>query len=112
MRLLIALTLLTYASVAADLRVSTDFEGGSAKVEAIDQATRVIRFMPDGNPQRGWPCWWYLRVDGVAKDQTVTLDLVGSDRPTRNNGQNTDKPLASSWAMPTRATFSTDGTSW
>ena len=97
---------------AADLRVSTDFEGASAKVESIDQTARVIRFMPGGDPQRGWACWWYLRVDGVAKDERVTLDLAGSDRPTRNNGKDTGKPLAASWAMPTRATFSTDGKTW
>jgi len=111
---LVALGILLLAGVAsaADLRVSTDFEGGSAKVESIDQAARLIRFMPDGDPQRGWACWWYLRVDGVAKDQRVTLDLAGSDRPTRNNGQNTDKPLAPSWAMPASATFSTDGKTW
>jgi hypothetical protein len=112
MRQLIALTLLACASTAAELRVSTDFEGGSAKVEAIDQTAHVIRFMPDGDPQRGWPCWWYLRVDGVAKDERVTLSLAGSDRPSRNNGQNTSKPLAPSWAMPARATFSTDGKTW
>ncbi|NBV25077.1 MAG: zinc carboxypeptidase [Proteobacteria bacterium] len=113
-RLIRSLFLLTVAASthAADLRVSTDFEGGSAKVESIDQAARVIRFMPDGNPQRGWSCWWYLRVDGVAKDERLTLDLAASDRPTRNNGQDTSKPLASIWAMPARATFSTDGKTW
>lgn len=112
MKQFIALALFTCTSVAADLRVSTDFEGGSAKVESIDQAARVIHFMPDGNPQRGWPCWWYLRVDGVAKGESVALDLAASDRPTRNNGQDTGKPLASSWAMPARATYSTDGKTW
>lgn len=112
MKQLIALALLTCTSGAAELRVSTDFEGGSAKVEAIDQAARVIRFMPGGDPQRGWPCWWYVRLDGVAKEERVTLDLAASDRPTRNNGQDTGKPLASSWAMPARATFSTDGKTW
>ncbi len=106
------LALFAATAIAADLRVSTDFEGGSAKVEAVDQAARVIRFMPDGDPQRGWPCWWYLRVEGVAKDERVTLALAGSDRPSRNNGQNTGKPLAASWAMPARATFSTDGKTW
>lgn len=112
MKQLIALGLLACTSIAAELRVSTDFEGGSAKVEVIDQTTRVIRFMPGGDPQRGWACWWYLRVDGVAKDERVTLSLAGSDRPTRNNGQNTNKPLAPSWAMPARATFSADGKTW
>jgi len=100
------------SAFAAELRVSTDFEGGSAKVEAIDQAARVIRFMPDGDPRRGWACWWYLRVDGVAKGERVTLNLGGSDRPTRNNGKDTDKPLAASWAMPARAMFSTEGKTW
>lgn len=112
MKQLLAFVLLTCTSIAAELRVSTDFEGGSAKVESIDQAARVIRFMPDGNPQRGWACWWYLRVDGVVKDERITLSLAGSDRPTRNNGQDTSKPLAASWAMPARATFSTDGQTW
>ena len=100
------------SAFAAELRVSTDFEGGSAKVEAIDQTARVIRFMPGGDPQRGWACWWYLRVDGVGRDEKVTLDLAGSDRPTRNNGKDTTQPLAASWAMPARATFSTDGQTW
>ena len=112
MKQLIALGLLACTSIAAELRVSTDFEGGSAKVEAIDQTKRVIRFMPGGDPQRGWACWWYLRVDGVAKDEKITLDLAGSDRPTRHNGKDTTQPLAASWAMPARATFSTDGQTW
>ncbi len=104
--------LLVVTASAAELRVSTDFEGGSAKVESIDQSARVIRFIPGGDPQRGWACWWYLRVDGAAKDERVMLSLAGSDRPSRNNGQDTGKPLAASWAMPTRATFSTDGKTW
>ena len=98
MKHIIALALLT-CTAAADLRVSTDFEGGSARIESIDQAARIIRFMPDGNPQRGWPCWWYLRVDGVAQDEKITLDLAGSDRPTRNNGQDTSEPLKKDWRL-------------
>lgn len=94
------------------IRVLTDFEGASARIEAVDQAARVIRFMPGGDPERGWPCWWSLRVEGIAKDEKVTLDLGSSDLPARNNGQNTGKPLAAAWAMPGRAAFSTDGTTW
>src|SRR6185436_1611649 len=63
-------------------------------------------------PERGWPCWWFLRVDGLANGKQVTLNLGGSDRPARNNGQDTGKPLAAAWAMPARAAFSTDNLSW
>ncbi len=94
------------------LRVFTDFEGGSARVERVDSAARVIRFMPGGDPERGWPCWWSLRVEGVAKGETLTLDLGGSDRPARNNGADTGKPLSAAWAMPGRAAFSTDSATW
>lgn len=112
MRLLLFFLGSVLAGVSAELRVSTNFEGGSAHVTAIDQTARVVRFMPDGEPTRGWTCWWYLRVDGVARDERLTLELHGSDRPSRNNGVDTGKPLAPAWAMPTNATFSTDGATW
>lgn len=95
-----------------ELRVSTDFEGGSARVEAVDSSARIIRFMPGGDSNRGWPCWWFLRVDGVAQDERVIFDLGASDFPARNNGTNTARPLAANWAMPERAAFSTDGKVW
>jgi hypothetical protein len=97
---------------AAELRVSTDFEGGSARVEEVDQAARIIRLMPGGDPQRGWPCWWFVRVDGVEKDERLILNLGGSDRPARNEGRDTGKPLNPSWAMPLRAAVSTDAKTW
>lgn len=104
--------LMAGSGAAADLRVSADFEGGSARIESVDSIARVVRFMPAGDPERGWPCWWFLRVDGVAQGEKLTLDLAGSDLPARNNGKDTGKPLSASWAMPVRATFSTDGTTW
>lgn len=107
-----AMLVLAGSAPAMELRVSTAFEGGSARVESVDQAARVIRFMPGGDPGRGWPCWWYLRVDGVPGGERLTLDLAGSDLPARNQGKSTGKPLAASWAMPARATYSTDGRTW
>lgn len=111
-RLLAGLLILAVFVEAAELRVSTDFEGGSALVESIDQAARVIRLMPGGDPQRGWPCWWFLRVDGAEKDERLMIDLGGSDRPARNNGKDTGQPLDPKWTMPMKATFSTDRTTW
>ncbi|WP_197454011.1 M14-type cytosolic carboxypeptidase [Caulifigura coniformis] len=113
------LALVAYASrsiasetPAEKLRVASDFEGGSVQVLSIDQAQRVIRFTPGGDPERGWPCWWSFRIDGSREGETITLDLKGSPLSARNNGKETGKPLASSWAMPAQAAISSDGVAW
>lgn len=100
------------SSALAEVRISTDFEGGSARVQQVDETTRTLRFMPAGDPQRGWPCWWYLRMDGVPKGEVWTVDLGGSDSPARDNGKDTGRPLNAAWAMPERAALSTDGVTW
>lgn len=102
----------TALPLQAGISVSTDFEGGSAIIESIDTESRIVRFMPGGDPQRGWPCWWYLRVDGLPAGESMKLELHGSDKPARDNGENTGKPLSPNWAMPARATFSSDGETW
>jgi hypothetical protein len=76
------------------LVVETDFPGGSAEVE-IDQSERLIRLTPTAHKDRGWACWWYLRIDGITPGETITLDV--GEAP---------------WATPDRAAFSIDGTSW
>ncbi len=89
------------------IRVASDFEGASVRVMEIDQESRSISFMPGGDPERGWPCWWYFRVEGVTPGEIITLRLHGSIAAIGKQ-----KPLASSWAMPKYATYSTDGKSW
>ncbi len=94
--------------VAAEpLTVASDFEGASVRVLEIDEAARSVSFMPGGDPARGWPCWWYLRVDGIVPGETITLRLRGS---TKTIGKG--KPLSASWAMPAQATFSIDTRTW
>lgn len=83
------------AAAAAELRVRTDFPGGSAKVEGIDQESRTIRLTPTPHPDRGWACWWYFKLEGLKPGETVTLD-VGTD----------------SFAKPDRAMFSLDDRTW
>lgn len=84
------------AVAAEPLTVASDFEGASVAAVEIDNATRSVSFTPGGDPKRGWPCWWYLRVNGITPGETITLRLRSS----------------SSWAMPEQATFSTDGKTW
>ena len=92
---------------AEPLTVTSDFEGASVRDVVIDEPTRSISFMPGGDPARGWPCWWYFRVSGITPGEPITLRLRGSTSTVEKK-----KPLASSWAMPSQATFSTDGQTW
>ncbi|HEX8912005.1 MAG TPA: M14-type cytosolic carboxypeptidase [Humisphaera sp.] len=100
---LLALVLLTLApharaadAVRTDLVVRTDFPGGSAEVQAIDQQARSIKLLPTDHKGRGWRCWWHVRVSGITPGETLTLDV--GDAP---------------WATPDRATYSTDdGKTW
>jgi hypothetical protein len=97
---------------AGELSVSTDFEGGSAKVLAMDQGSRTVRIAPAGDPARGWPCWWYLRVDGLPKGQTLTLEVAPSEAILVGPSKNRGKPLSAGWSQPQRASVSTDGKHW
>jgi len=111
--LCLAFRILAGTAVAAEpLTVSSDFEGASVAGVEIDNAARSISFMPGGDPARGWPCWWYFRVNGITPGETITLRLRGSTATRQKPGAPPAKPLASSWAMPGLATFSTDGKTW
>jgi hypothetical protein len=77
-----------------DLSVSSDFPGGSARVESVD-AARGVRVLPAAHEGRGWTCWWYLRIDGAKAGETLVLDVGGGV-----------------WATPDRAVFSADDQDW
>ena len=94
------------------LSVSTDFEGGSARVLEVDVTTNTIRIAPGGVAERGWICWWSIRVDHTQPGQFLNVELHASEEPTRNNGHLTKKPLDANWSMPARAAFSHDGVEW
>jgi hypothetical protein len=59
------------------LRVTTDFPGGSALIQSIDQDSRTIRLQPNSPVERGWACWWYFKLEGVEVGSTVTLEVGG-----------------------------------
>jgi hypothetical protein len=92
---------------AGPLTVVSDFEGASVTDAVIDQNLRSISFMPGGNPERGWPCWWYFRIDGISPGEQITLKLKGATASVGNQ-----KPLAASWATPKQATWSANGHTW
>ena len=105
-------TLLADERQASELKVSADFDGGSVRVLSIDDERSTISFTPGGDPNRGWPCWWYFRLDGLGDGQAAVLELSGSPASARNNGRDTGKPLDAGWAMAERAAVSNDGITW
>ncbi len=109
MNSLAVLTWLALASSSGMLSVRTDFEGASARDVEVDQTTRTIRFMPGGDPVRGWPCWWYFQVSGITPGERITLRLRASSATLDKPGA---KPLSGIWAMPQQATFGSDGRTW
>ena len=99
-RTLTATALLLFVSVpmaaaGPDLKVIADFPGGSARVEGIDQQNRVVHVLPSLHVDRGWVCWWYFKLEGVQKCETITLDVGGGV-----------------WATPDRASYSLDNIEW
>lgn len=79
----------------AELTVDTDFPGGSAKVDGIDQDEQLIRLTPYPHPARGWACWWYCKVHGATPGKAISLDV--GEAP---------------WATPDRATYGYDQQTW
>lgn len=102
-----------FVSSAFALDVESDFEGASIRSVQKNVETQTIRFMPGGDPKRGWPCWWNFRVTGLDLAKLLNLEVSGSDSPMpQANGVPSNKPLAGEWAMPERAFYSIDGKSW
>jgi hypothetical protein len=90
-----------------ELVVSTNFPGGNAEVRRLDETSRILEISPVCQPGRGWPCWWYLRIDGATPGATLTVEVRPSDKPFRHS-----QILAANWALPERAAISTDDVHW
>lgn len=103
---LLLLPLLTIAA-HAELSVSSDFEGGNAEVVKLDQATQTLRIMPALREGRGWPCWWFFKIDGLMPGEAFTLEVQAQTKPFRDN-----TVLAASWCQPKHAWLSSDGETW
>ena len=91
----------------ASLKATADFPGGSAVVKSVDRNQGIIHITPQVRSERGWPCWWYLKVDGAKEGQPVTLRLSASDGEYRRG-----RVLSADWSQPDRAAISVDNVTW
>lgn len=79
-------------ATSGELAIKTDFPGGSAEVEKLDQAARSIVIKPTPHKDAGWECWWNFELSGIVPDEELTLTVKGM-----------------SFALASRASYSLDG---
>lgn len=91
----------------ANINVTVDFPGGSAVVNVVDKNMGVIHISPRVRSERGWPCWWYCKVDGAKKGQSITFQLTANTDAYRPN-----RVLSANWSQPDRAAMSVDNVTW
>src|SRR5687768_4306101 len=92
------------ASVAIQdtLKVSTDFESGSAHVLELNSEMQTIRITPNGNPKHGWPNWWYLQLTHLDSRKPVTLEVVPYVGEVFTDNRGETRALAADWSLPER----------
>ena len=91
----------------AEWRVVSDFEGGNAEVVALDAGQQRLRIRPKLHEGRGWPCWWYFKLEGLSPGQTFSLEIERQPLPYRPG-----MILNHSWCQPRHAWLSLDGSDW
>ncbi len=102
----------TVTDTQSTLTVVTNFEGASARVLALGPGTQTIRITPGGKVERGWPCWWFLRLNGVDVHRPLVVQVVaGTPIVNANEGTKISK-LGADWSLPSRAAISTNGIDW
>jgi hypothetical protein len=93
--------------VHAQIRVTSDFPGGSAVVVSVDDAQQSLHIRPVVQKNRGWPCWWYCRVDGLSVGDPVKVTVSANPNPFRRK-----QVLDHTWVLPERASISDDNIEW
>lgn len=111
LRLIVAIALFGAPRAFAEIAVSADFPGGSIEVKEIEQTTSVLHLMPALRPERGWPAWWYARLDGLKPGERVTVHIHANPR-TFIPAPPFARVLGAEWAQPAQAVISADNTTW
>lgn len=94
------------------LKVTTNFESGSARVLLVDQQTQTIKITPAGDPKRGIPNWWYLRIDGINTAIPLVLEVAAREDLIPDELTGEGKKTSPGWTWPAQAALSLDGKTW
>jgi hypothetical protein len=98
--------------IGQELKVTTNFESGSARVLLLDQQTQMIRITPAGDPKRGIPNWWYVRIDGINTAIPLVLEVEAREDLIPDENTGVGKKTSPAFTWPTQAALSLDGKTW
>jgi hypothetical protein len=104
--------ILSGAAIGQELKVATNFESGSARVLLLDQQTQTIRITPAGDPKRGMPNWWNLRIDSIDSNKPVIVEVLSTEELIPMGPLKNLRKLSPGWTWPDRAAYSRDGNTW
>lgn len=110
--LLILACLINKNLCSQQLQVTTNFENGSARVLGVDNATQTIRIQPAGDPKRGMPNWWNLRIDRINSNKPVIVEVLSTDDLIHAGPPDNLRKISPDWTWPAQAAYSTDGKVW
>ncbi|MCA9040900.1 MAG: hypothetical protein KDA65_11180 [Planctomycetaceae bacterium] len=107
MLLVLIFWLMKPGSVTAELKIDADFEGGSVEVVSISDPDKTVIVKPALKKGRGFPCWWYFRIEGLETGQTYSVTVQSASEAYRES-----EILSSRWALPLQAALSFDDKEW
>jgi len=98
-------TLFPHAANAFTVHI--DFPGGSAEVLKLDADKGHLEISPSLHLDRGWPCWWFFRVDDAKPGSKLTLVVGPQQKPFTS-----ERRLAAMWSLPKQPFISVDEVTW
>lgn len=101
---------LAAARASSTLTLESAFEGGSGVLVSADQQQRLLRITPTPHPDRGWACWWYVKICGIQPGETIGLEIDVPEAAAL--GRCRWPEACRAFAMPDRAVFSLDKKRW
>jgi hypothetical protein len=99
-------------SFGQDLKITTDFESGSARVLWIERQSQTVRIIPAGDPARGMPNWWYFRIDGIDTTKPLLVEVEAREDLIPDELTGKGKKTSPAFTWPSRAAISTNQKKW
>ena len=72
----------------------------------------MIHLTSADDPKRGFPCWWYFRLDGMDTNKPLTLEVTANQGIVQTGVPGKTRKFPVDFSLPEYASVSLDGTNW